>query len=178
MNLFLAGLPGGSGRTHRRRLDSRRSTTSPTGGPPPPLAPDVLLQTPGGRVLRSVHTPHVPHGWQPADATFEEDDRGRCSAAICSRMWATALVVTADDVVEPAMVAEAMFGATCPTPATAADDPHARRSLQPRTVSRSCTARRTRATPARHCSCSWTSTTADSTSACIATGSRHPGPRS
>ena len=70
----------------------------------------------GGKRVRQIDTPHVPHGWD-ARVLYEEvtgtllcgdlfTRQGECPAS------------TDGDIVEPAMAAEDVFGATCLTPNT------------------------------------------------------------
>ena len=71
----------------------------------------------GGKRVRHLSTPHVPHGWD-AGVMFEETT----GTLFCGDLF-TALgdgPATSDaDVVGPALEAEALFGATCLTPVTA-----------------------------------------------------------
>jgi flavorubredoxin len=70
----------------------------------------------GGKLVRHLDTPHVPHGWE-ARVLFEEIT----GTLLCGDLFThlgdgPALVTT--DLVGPADAAEEMFGATCLTPAT------------------------------------------------------------
>ena len=81
------------------------------------VADDEVLDT-GGRRLRFVYTPHVPHGWE-AGVFFEETT----NTLLCGDLFTHAgngPAVTETDVVGPAMDTEAMFGATCLSPTTGA----------------------------------------------------------
>ncbi|HUY21863.1 MAG TPA: MBL fold metallo-hydrolase [Acidimicrobiales bacterium] len=84
--------------------------------PPRALADGEILDL-GGKVVRHVDTPHVPHGWD-ARVLFEETT----ATLFCGDLF-TALgngpAVTSDDVVAPAMEAEAVFRASCLAPDTA-----------------------------------------------------------
>jgi flavorubredoxin len=72
----------------------------------------------GGRVLRFIDTPHVPHGWE-AGVFFEETTR----TLLCGDLFThpgNGPPLTETDVVEPAMDAEAQFGFSSLSPATGA----------------------------------------------------------
>lgn len=71
----------------------------------------------GGKVVRHIDTPHVPHAWE-ARVLFEETTR----TLFCGDLFTHTgdpPALTADDIVAPANAAEDLFGATCLTPATA-----------------------------------------------------------
>jgi flavorubredoxin len=85
--------------------------------PPRPLADGEVLDL-GGKRVRQIPTPHVPHGWE-AQVLYEETT----GTLLCGDLFThtgngPALVTT--DVVEPAMAAEAMFHGTALAPHTAA----------------------------------------------------------
>jgi flavorubredoxin len=98
--------------------------------PRPPLADGEVLDL-GGKRLRWVDTPHVPHGWD-AGLFFEETTGTLLCGDLFSHVGA-APALTEGDVVGPAAAAEDVFGATCLTAATA---PTIRRlaGLAPRTL--------------------------------------------
>ena len=80
----------------------------------------------GGKRVRHIDTPHVPHGWE-ARVLFEETT----GTLFCGDLFTQVgdgPALTTDDIVEGAAMAEDMFGATCLTPQTGADDPRARRA--------------------------------------------------
>ena len=83
--------------------------------PPRPLNDGEVLDL-GGKRVRHVATPHVPHGWD-AGLMFEEET----GTLLCSDLftaagrWAT---TTEDDLVEPALAAEDLYLATALTPNT------------------------------------------------------------
>lgn len=65
----------------------------------------------GGRRVRHIDTPHVPHGWE-ARLLFEETT----ATMLCGDLFTQAgngPAVTGGDLVGPAVEAEAMFGYTC-----------------------------------------------------------------
>ena len=85
--------------------------------PPRPLADGEVLDL-GGKRVRHIDTPHVPHGWE-ARVLYEETT----GTLLCGDLFThlgNGPALTADDIVEPAMEAEAIFRATCLAPDTAA----------------------------------------------------------
>jgi flavorubredoxin len=84
--------------------------------PPRALADGEVLDI-GGKRLRHLDTPHVPHGWE-ARVLFEETT----GTLLCGDLF-TAVgqgpALTTDDIVGPAVAAEEIFGATALTPSTA-----------------------------------------------------------
>ncbi len=84
--------------------------------PPEPLGPDDVIDL-GGKRVRNIDTPHVPHGWE-AHVLFEETTGTLLCGDLFTRLGDGPAVVT-DDVVGPAMEAEAIFRATCMAPDTA-----------------------------------------------------------
>jgi len=98
--------------------------------PPFPIASNACLDL-GGRVLRSIDTPHVPHGWD-AHVLFEETTQTLFCGDLFSQVGEGPALVTAS-LLEAAAETEDMFGATCLTPNTA---PTIRRlaQLTPRTL--------------------------------------------
>ena len=84
--------------------------------PRPPLGDGEVLDL-GGRRMRWIDTPHVPHGWD-AGLWFEETTATLLCGDLLSHVGAVP-ALTEDDVVAPASAAEDMFGATCLTANTA-----------------------------------------------------------
>jgi flavorubredoxin len=84
--------------------------------PPRPLADGEVLDL-GGRRVRRVETPHVPHGWD-AGLLFEETT----GTLLCGDLF-TAVgagpASTEQEITGPALRTEDLFGATCLTPGTA-----------------------------------------------------------
>jgi flavorubredoxin len=72
----------------------------------------------GGKRVRQISTPHVPHGWE-AQVLFEETTGTLLCGDLFSQVGGGPALTT-DDVVEPAMAAEAMFHATALAPHTGA----------------------------------------------------------
>lgn len=84
--------------------------------PPRPVADGDVLDL-GGKRVRHLDTPHVPHGWD-AHLLFEE----ATGTLLCGDLFTAtgnSPAMTEDDIVEPALAAEAMFLATALTPSTA-----------------------------------------------------------
>jgi flavorubredoxin len=71
----------------------------------------------GGKRVRQISTPHVPHGWE-AQVLYEETTGTLLCGDLFTQVGAGP-AVTPDDVVEPAIAAEQMFHATCLAPHTA-----------------------------------------------------------
>ena len=84
--------------------------------PPRALADGEVIDL-GGKRLRQISTPHVPHGWE-AQVMFEETT----GTLLCGDLFTqvgSPQALTSDDIVEPALAAESMFHATCLAPNTA-----------------------------------------------------------
>jgi flavorubredoxin len=128
MNRFLAAAP--NAQIAHTAIGCMVSVNDLADRQPTPLAPDERIEL-GGRTLRSIHTPHVPHGWD-AHVVFEETTRTLFCGDLLTQVGDGA-AITSDDVLEDAIVAEDMFGATCLTPSTA---PTIRRlaALEPTTL--------------------------------------------
>ncbi|WP_232666923.1 AAA family ATPase [Pseudonocardia sp. TRM90224] len=86
----------------------------------------------GGHRIRTLMTPHLPHGWE-AQVVFDETTRTLFCGDLFTRTGDTPAIVHHDDPVGPAIAAEDLFGYTAVTAATA---PTLRRlaDLQPRTL--------------------------------------------
>ncbi|HXV26352.1 MAG TPA: MBL fold metallo-hydrolase [Alphaproteobacteria bacterium] len=86
----------------------------------------------GGKRIRFIETPHVPHGWE-ACVLFEETTGTLLGGDLFSHMGNGLPAVTSDDLVGPAAAAEDMFKASALTPQTA---PTIRKlaALKPRTI--------------------------------------------
>jgi flavorubredoxin len=83
--------------------------------PPRPLQDGEVLDL-GGRRVRRIETPHVPHGWD-AGLFFEETT----GTLLCGDLF-TAIgdspALTEQEITGPALAAEDVFRATCLTPST------------------------------------------------------------
>ena len=84
---------------------------------PPRVLEDEVLDL-GGKRVRQISTPHVPHGWE-AQVLFEETTRTLFCGDLFSQVGAPAPITT-EDLVAPAVAAEQMFHATSLAPQTAA----------------------------------------------------------
>nr|MBA2752281.1 MBL fold metallo-hydrolase [Actinomycetota bacterium] len=85
--------------------------------PPRPMADGEVIDL-GGRRVRHIDTPHVPHGWE-ARVLFEETTNTLLCGDLFSQLGGGATAMTSEDLVEPAMAAEAMFRASSMAPTTA-----------------------------------------------------------
>lgn len=83
---------------------------------PRPLATGEVLDL-GGRRVRNLDTPHVPHGWD-AHVLFEETTGTLLCGDLLSQVG-DGLPVTSNDILEQATQTEDMFRSTCLTPNTA-----------------------------------------------------------
>jgi flavorubredoxin len=84
--------------------------------PPRPLADGDVIDL-GGKRVRQIPTPHVPHGWE-AQVLFEE----ATGTLLCGDLFSQVgggPALTSGDVVGAALAAEEMFHATCLAPHTA-----------------------------------------------------------
>jgi flavorubredoxin len=128
MNLFLAAAP--NAQVAHTAIGCMVSINDLADRPPVPLAPDDSIDL-GGRRLRSIDTPHVPHGWD-AHVIFEEATGTLFCGDLLSQVGDGPALVK-DDLLEAAAQTEDMFLATCLTPDTA---PTIRRlaELNPRTL--------------------------------------------
>jgi flavorubredoxin len=84
--------------------------------PPRPLQDGEVIDL-GGKRLRHLDTPHVPHAWE-ARLLYEETT----GTLFCGDLFAAvgdSPALTDDDLIEPAIAAEDQFHATSLTPATA-----------------------------------------------------------
>jgi flavorubredoxin len=84
---------------------------------PPVALPEGETLDLGGKRVRLIATPHVPHGWE-AQVMFEEVTGTLFCGDLFTHVGDTAALTT-DDVVAPAIAAEDLFGATALGPATA-----------------------------------------------------------
>jgi flavorubredoxin len=84
--------------------------------PPRPLSDGEVIDL-GGRRVRRIETPHVPHGWDAG--LFLEETTG---TLLCGDLFTTfgdTPALTEHDIVGPALKTEDAVRATCLTPATA-----------------------------------------------------------
>jgi flavorubredoxin len=84
---------------------------------PPRTLDDGEVLDIGGKRVRWIDTPHVPHGWD-AGVIYEETTGTLFCGDLLSQTG-PADAVTSNDIVTPALAAEDMFHSTALTPATA-----------------------------------------------------------
>jgi flavorubredoxin len=84
--------------------------------PPRALADGEVLDL-GGKRVRWIDTPHVPHGWE-AGLLFEESTSTLFTGDLFTAVGESAAITDAD-IVEPAIAGEEMFHASALTPLTA-----------------------------------------------------------
>lgn len=115
MNEFLAAAPDAE--VAHGELGCMVSLNEMAHRPPRPLADGEVLDL-GGKRVRHLDTPHVPHGWE-ARVLYEETT----GTLFCGDLFThvgDGPAVTEQDLVDPAEQAEDMFRATCLTPSTGA----------------------------------------------------------
>ncbi len=113
MNEFLAAAP--SAQVAHGAMGCMVSFDDLADRPPRPLADGEVIDL-GGKIVRHIDTPHVPHGWE-ARVLFEETTKTLLCGDLFTHLG-NGPALTADDVVEAAGAAEDMFLATCLAPST------------------------------------------------------------
>ena len=114
MNEFLAAAPNAEvthGRTACRVTLSDMALRAPR-----PLADGEVIDLGGGRCVRYIDTPHIPHGWE-AGVLYEEGS----GTLLCGDLFTKtgrAPALTGDDIVGPALAAEDLFGFSSLHPST------------------------------------------------------------
>ena len=114
MNLFLAAAP--DAQVAHTALGCMVSVNDLADRPPAPMTPGDCYDL-GGRRIRSIDTPHVPHGWD-AHVIYEETT----GTLFCGDLFThlgDGPALTTNDLLDAAAQAEDIFGATCLTPETA-----------------------------------------------------------
>jgi flavorubredoxin len=114
MNLWLAAAP--DAQVAHGAMGCMVSVSDLADRPPRPLADGEVLDL-GGRRVRRIETPHVPHGWD-AGVLYEETTGTLLCGDLLSA-FGPSPAVTEQEVVSGAIAAEDMFKATCLTPTTA-----------------------------------------------------------
>jgi flavorubredoxin len=114
MNLFLGAAP--NAQVAHTAVGCMVSIDDLAERPPKSLGPDEVLDL-GGRRIRSIDTPHVPHGWD-AHVLYEETTGTLFCGDLLTQVG-DGPALTEDDLIEPALAAEDMFQSSCLTPQTA-----------------------------------------------------------
>jgi flavorubredoxin len=115
MNMWLAAAP--QSQVAHGGLGCAVSLDDMCDRPPRPLADGEVIDL-GGKRVRHIDTPHVPHGWE-ARVLYEETTGTLLCGDLFSQLGGDHLALTTDDLVEPAMAAEAMFRSSSMAPDTA-----------------------------------------------------------
>jgi flavorubredoxin len=114
MNLFLEAAP--NAQVAHTAVGCMVSIDDLADRAPTPLGSDETVDL-GGRRIRSIDTPHVPHGWD-AHVIYEETTGTLFCGDLLTQVG-NGPAVTTDDLVGAAIEAEDMFGSSCLTPQTA-----------------------------------------------------------
>ena len=114
MNLFLEAAP--NAQVAHTAIGCMVSIDDLADRPPIPFGPDASLDL-GGRSIRSIDTPHVPHGWD-AHVLYEETTGTLLCGDLLSQVG-NGPALTEDDLVGAAVQTEDIFGASCITPQSA-----------------------------------------------------------
>jgi flavorubredoxin len=115
MNEFLAAAP--NAQVAHGALGCLVSIAEMANRPPRPLADGEVMEI-GSKRLRHIDTPHIPHGWE-ARVLFEETTGTLLCGDLFTRLG-NGPAITEDDIVDPAMEAEALFRYSALAPETAA----------------------------------------------------------
>jgi flavorubredoxin len=113
MNMWLAAAP--NSQVAHGALGCFVSLNDLCDRPPRALEEGEVIDI-GGKRVRQISTPHVPHGWE-AQVLFEETTGTLLCGDLFSQVGACP-ALTADDIVAPALVAEELFHATALAPNT------------------------------------------------------------
>ena len=113
MNQFLAAAPGAQ--VAHGGVGCLVSLNEMADRAPRPMADGEVIEL-GTKRVRHIDTPHVPHAWE-ARVLYEETTSTLLCGDLFTRLG-NGPALTTDDIVEPAMEAEAMFRSTslAPTP--------------------------------------------------------------
>ena len=114
MNLFLAAAP--NAQVAHTAIGCMVSIDDLADRAPEPIA-DGDVKDLGGKRIRSIDTPHVPHGWD-AHVLYEETTGTLFCGDLLSQIG-DGPALTANDIIDAAAQTEDMFGSTCLTPSTA-----------------------------------------------------------
>jgi flavorubredoxin len=114
MNMWLAAAP--NSQVAHGGLGCMVSLNDMCDRPPRPLEDGEVIDL-GGKRVRHIDTPHVPHGWE-ARVLFEETT----GTLLCGDLFThlgDGAALTTDDLVDPAVAAEDIFRSSCMAPDTA-----------------------------------------------------------
>src|ERR1019366_7730447 len=114
MNLFLEAAP--DAQVAHTAIGCMVSIDDLADRPPVALAPDGSMDI-GGRLIRSIDTPHVPHGWD-AHVLWEEHTGTLFCGDLLTQVG-DGPALPGDNILAAAILAEDMFGASCLTPQSA-----------------------------------------------------------
>ena len=114
MNHFLAASP--EAKVAHGALGCMVSVNDLADRVPEPLGPESVLDL-GGKRIRNIDTPHVPHGWD-AHVLYEETTGTLFCGDLLAQVGAGP-ALTDGDLLDAALQAEDMFGSTALTPQTA-----------------------------------------------------------
>jgi len=114
MNLFLAAAP--NAQIAHSAMGCMVSVNDLADREPRPLGPDEVFDI-GGKRIRNIDTPHVPHGWD-AHVLYEETTGTLFCGDLLSQLG-DGVALSTGDVLDGAMQAEDIFGSSCLTPNTA-----------------------------------------------------------
>jgi len=114
MNLFLEAAP--NAQVAHTAVGCMVSIDDLADRSPVPLGPDGSIDL-GDRHIRSIDTPHVPHGWD-AHVLYEETTGTLFCGDLLSQVG-NGPALTGNDLVSAAIEAEDMFRSSCLTPQTA-----------------------------------------------------------
>ncbi len=114
MNLFLAAAP--DAKVAHTAIGCMVSINDLADRAPEPLGPDTVLDL-GGKRIRNIDTPHIPHGWD-AHALYEETT-GTLFCGDLFTHFGNGPALTDGDLLDAAAIAEDAFSSTCLTPNTA-----------------------------------------------------------
>jgi len=115
MNQWLAAAPNAT--IAFNALGCELSVSDMADREPRPMGPDEVLDL-GGRRVRMISTPHVPHNWEAQ--VMVEETTGTLFAGDLLTHVGNGPALTSDDVLEPALAADEMFGGVGITPQTGA----------------------------------------------------------
>jgi len=113
MNQFLAAAP--ESQVAHGALGCMVSLDDLADRPPVPWADGQVIEI-GRHSIRHIDTPHVPHGWE-SRVLFEETTRTLFCGDLFTHLG-DGPALASHDIVDAALVAEDVFGATCLTPST------------------------------------------------------------